>query len=125
MSAVSNTSNLSGMLSNAFLQLDRDKDRQLDRGEFAAFYEVLRPGIATDREGRPTRSQAQEFQRMDHNGDGRVGHDEMQSTGVLMPAELCDDSLKAMIDYLRRSDTVAATAAADLLSVAKGNSGRE
>lgn len=125
MTAVAGATPLSTLLSKAFHQLDQDRDRQLDRAEFAAFYEVLRPGIATDKEGQPTVSQDQQFQRMDHDGNGRVSHDEMQSTGVLMPAELCDDSLAAMIDYLKRSDTVASSAAAALLSVDKDPTHRE
>lgn len=123
MTAIAQSQALSTMLTNAFQKLDRDQDRQLDRNEFAAFYEVLKPGIAHDKHGKPTVSQAQQFQRMDHDGNGQVSHEEMSTTGVLMPAELTDDSLAAMIDHLKRSASAAATAAAALLAENKSEPG--
>jgi len=94
------------MLGNAFDKLDQDRSGGLDRSEFKAMYEVLKPGLAEDEDGKKTVSQSEEFSKMDHNSDGQVSKDEMQTTGVLMPADLTDDSLTSMIKYLNLLNTV-------------------
>lgn len=104
------------MLSNAFNKLDQDQSKGLDRGEFKALYEMLKPGIAADKDGNLLVSEGEEFKRMDHNVDGQVSNTEMQTTGVLMPANLTDDSLSSMIEYLKHLDTFSARSAVSLLS---------
>ena len=52
---------------------------------------------------------------MDHDGDGLVSREEMNTTPLLMPAGLCDPTLKSMLDYLRlKGDPDALEAAAIL-----------
>ncbi|MGA0610842.1 EF-hand domain-containing protein [Caldimonas sp. KR1-144] len=114
-SAVGGPSSLPSMLGKAFDKIDVDSDRRMSRDEFKAFYEILKPGIATDEDGRHLVSEAASFERMDHDRDGSITREEMVSTGVLMPAELCDDSLAAMMSYLRTRGTESADAAACLL----------
>jgi hypothetical protein len=116
MTTIGRTDPLASMLGNAFDKLDQDQDKNLDRSEFKALYEMLKPGIAEDRNGVKQFSAEAEFDRMDHNADGRVSKDEMSTTGVLMPADLTDDSLNAMIKYLNALNTVQAKSAASLLS---------
>jgi Ca2+-binding EF-hand superfamily protein len=107
---------LSSMLDNAFTKFDRNKDGKLDTEEFRPFYEILKPGIALDKDKKPTISE-QEYQgRMDHNSDGGVTRTEMQSTGVLMPASLTDDSLNSMMQYLLKQQIASAQAAAGILA---------
>jgi hypothetical protein len=56
---------------------------------------------------------------MDHDRDGMVSQEEMNTPGLLMPADLCDPSLTSMLDYLRlRQDPLALEAAAILAEVA-------
>ena len=116
MTTIANGPNpLASMLDNAFSKLDRDKDGKLDGEEFQSFYEVLKAGVAVDDKGRPTVS-AQDFRdRMDTDADGSVTLTEMQATGVLMPAELTDESLHPMVDYLLAQATGNAALAASRL----------
>jgi Ca2+-binding EF-hand superfamily protein len=113
MTSVSSSRNaLSAMLGVAFNKMDRNKDGALDADEFGSFNEVLKPGIATDENGRPS---VDYFSRMDQDADGEVTQQEMHSTGVLMPASLTDPTLGKMWDYLSRKGDAAAQAAADLI----------
>ncbi|HJS14692.1 MAG TPA: EF-hand domain-containing protein [Rheinheimera sp.] len=89
---------LSRMLNKAFGKMDENKDNQLDQNEFSKFNEILKPGIAQDAKGNPTTDY---WQRMDHDQDGVVTREEMNSTGVLMPSALCGDDMSAMIKYLK------------------------
>ena len=91
MTTINNASPLSQMLNNAFEKFDKDRDGKLNSDEFKTFNEILKPGIATDEKGKPTVDYSE---RMDHDSDGLVSQDEMNSTGLLMPADLCDPSLK-------------------------------
>ena len=116
MTAINTSNPLTKMLNNAFSKLDRDHSGSLDKGEFGSLYEILKPGIATDKSGKLLVSEAQEFQRMDHNADGKVSQSELDTTDVLMPASLTDDSLGAMLEHLKLLDTISARAAASLLS---------
>ncbi len=112
MTTINNASPLSQMLNKAFEKLDRDGDGKLNSEEFKTFNEILKPGIATDDHGTPTIDYSEP---MDHDGDGLVSQDEMNSTGLLMPAELCDPSLKSMLDYLLLKVDPSAIEAAALL----------
>jgi Ca2+-binding EF-hand superfamily protein len=112
MTSVTSKSPLSAMLGNAFNKYDRNKDGALDSDEFRSFNEILKPGIATDENGKPT---IDYDSVMDHDGDGMVTEDEMQSTGVLMPAYLTDPTLDKMWQYLSTRSDRDATAAADIL----------
>jgi Ca2+-binding EF-hand superfamily protein len=116
MSAVNSDNRLSAMLDNAFAKVDRNKDGQLDAQEYKSFYEVLRAGIAVDQNDVAKISDGEYFQRMDHNADGGVTREEMQSTPVLMRADLCDPSLDAMIGWLKDQSTAAASLAARYLA---------
>jgi hypothetical protein len=58
---------------------DKDGDRKLNSDEFKTFNEILKPGIATDEQGKPTVDYSE---RMDHDGDGLVSQDEMNTTGL-------------------------------------------
>jgi hypothetical protein len=107
---------LSTMLDTAFTKFDRNKDGKLDTTEFQSFYEILKPGIAVDENNKPKISVDAEFKRMDHNGDGGVIREEMQTTGILMPAKLSSDgSLNAMLEYLQQQTSESALMAAKLL----------
>ncbi len=112
MTTINNASPLSQMPNNAFGKFDRDGDGKLNFDEFKAFNEIVKPGIATDEKGKPTIDYSE---RMDHDGDGLVSQDEMNATGVLMPADLCDPSLKSMLDFLLLKADPLAIEAASLL----------
>lgn len=116
MTTISTANPLANMLGNAFNKLDQDQSEGLDRTEFRNLYEILKPGIASDKDGKLLVSEGEEFKRMDHNADGQVSSTEMQTTGVLMPARLTDDLLNAMIEYLKLLDTFSAKSAASILS---------
>lgn len=108
-----NSTPLSQMLNNAYTKCDRDGDSKLNSEEFANFNEVLSPGVKLDDNGKSTVDMKA---RMDHDGDGNVDREEMNTTGVLMPADLCDPGLKSMINYLHlKGDSSALAAAAVLL----------
>ncbi len=115
MTSIGNSTPLSQMLNNAFAKFDRDGDGKLNSDEFKKFNEILKPSIAVDDSGTPTIDYGE---RMDHDGSGMVSQEEMNTTGLLMPADLCDPSLKSMLDYLRlRQDPIALEAAAILVEV--------
>jgi Ca2+-binding EF-hand superfamily protein len=116
MTAINTSNPLTKMLNNAFSKLDRDQSGSLNRVEFGSLYEVLKPGIAIDKSGKLLVSEAQEFQRMDHNSEGKVSLRELDTTDVLMPANLTDDSVGAMPQHLKLLDTISAREAASLLS---------
>ncbi len=99
-------------LPNAFGKFDKDGDGKLNSDEFKAFNEILKPGVATDEQGQPTVDYSE---RMDHDDAGLIGQDEMNTTGVLVPADLCDPSLKSMLDYLLLKADPLAIEAATLL----------
>nr|WP_210300787.1 EF-hand domain-containing protein [Rhizobium rhizoryzae] len=101
------------MLNKAFEKLDRDGDGKLNGDEFKTFNELLKPGIAVNKEGKPT---VDYKERMDHDDDGWVSQDEMNSTPLLMPADLCDPSLKSMLDYLLLKADPSAIEAARLVT---------
>jgi Ca2+-binding EF-hand superfamily protein len=103
---------LSQMLNNAFSKFDRDGDDKLNSQEFANFNEVLKPGIAVDETGKPTVDMKD---RMDHDSDGFVDREEMNTTGVLMPSGLCDPGLKSMLSYLQLQTGASALQAAKIL----------
>ena len=105
MTSINNTTPLSQMLNNAFAKFDRDGDGKLDSDEFRTFNEILKPGIATDEQGDPTVDYSERM--------GHVSQNEINTTGLLMPAALCDPSLKSMLDdLLLRADPSALEAAA-------------
>lgn len=57
-------------------------------------------------------------QKLDHNGDGAVDLDEMNSTGILMPANMCDTDFSSLLGYLRaKADDPAALQAAAILGM--------
>ena len=112
MTTINNASPLSQMLNKAFEKFDRDGDGKLNADEFKKFNEILKPGIAVDKEGKPTIDYSE---RMDHDGDKLISQDEMNSTPLLMPADLCDPSLKSMLDYLLLKNDPLAIEAASLL----------
>lgn len=118
MNSVSFNNPIASMLDKAFSKFDRNKDEKLDATEFQSLYEMLRTGIAVDQsDGHPLISDAAYFNRMDQNADGGVTRAEMQSTSMLIPAELsADGSLDAMIEFLRTQATAAALLAAQYLS---------
>lgn len=111
-SPTSNSTPLSQMLNNAFAKFDRDGDGKLNADEFNEFNEILKPGIAIDDSGKPTINYNK---RMDHDDDGMISQEEMNTTGLLMPADLCDPSLKSMLNYLRLKDDSLALEAAAIL----------
>jgi Ca2+-binding EF-hand superfamily protein len=114
---VNPSSSLPNLLAQAFQRVDASGDGKLNREDFSSFYEVLKAGIAVDGEGTPQISETEYFERMDHNRDGVVEESEMQSTGVLMPAELTSgDSLNALIQHLLEQATKKSTEVAMLLS---------
>lgn len=101
---------LSQMLNNAFGKFERDGDGKLNSDEFTTFNEILKPGIDTDEQGKPTIDYSE---RMEHDGDRLIIQDEMNSKGVLMPADLGDPSLKSVLAYLLlKADPLAIEAAA-------------
>jgi len=108
---------LSQMLNKAFTAFDRDRDGKLNTDEFKNFNEILKPGIAVDSHGKPTIDFSE---RMDHDGDGLVSQDEMNTTPLLMPAGLCDPSLTSMLDYLRLKGDPDALEAAAILAQERG-----
>jgi Ca2+-binding EF-hand superfamily protein len=112
MTSTSTATQLSQMLNNAFTKFDRDGDDKLNSEEFANFNEVLKPGLKLDDKGNPT---VDMNEKMDHDRDGFVSRDEMDSTGVLMPANLTDSTLKSMLDYLHLQVDPAALQAAAIL----------
>ncbi|SOC90315.1 EF-hand domain pair [Rhizobium sp. AN5] len=112
MTTINNASPLSQMLNNEFAKFDKDGDGKLNSDEFKTFNEILKPGIALDEQGKPTVDYSE---RMDHDGDGMVSQDEMNTTGLLMPAALCDPTLKSMLEYLLLSADPPALEAAALL----------
>ena len=116
MSTIDPNDRMSTMLDNVFTRIDRNQDKKLDAEEYKSFYEVLRNGIALDKNNQPVVTDRQFFERMDHNGDGGVTSEEMHSTNFLMRADLCDPSLDNMIAWLREQSTEAATLAAQLLA---------
>lgn len=116
MSTIDPNDRMSTMLENAFTRIDRNQDKKLDAEEYKSFYEILRNGIAMDKDNQPVITDKQFFERMDHNGDGGVTSEEMHSTPFLMRADLCDPSLDNMIAWLREQSTEAATLAAQLLA---------
>jgi hypothetical protein len=116
MSTIDPNNRMETMLDNAFSRFDRNQDKKLDKEEYTSFYEILRNGIAMDKDNKPVISTEQFFERMDHNGDASVSNEEMHNTGFLMRADLCDPSLDNMIQWLREQSTEAATLAAQLLA---------
>ena len=113
MTSVTSKNPLSTMLDNDFSKFDRNNDDALDSEEFQSFNEILKPGIALDANGKPTTDYSI---RMDHNSDCMITRQEMETTGVLMPASLTDPTLGKMWDYLSaRTDDPAAQAAAAIL----------
>lgn len=112
LTSVGSSNPLTGMLNNAFSKFDRNGDGKLNAEEFRNFNEVLKPGIALDKDERPTVDYST---AMDRDADTMITRDEMNSTGVLMPAKLTDDSLEAMFNYLlAKADSSALAAAAAL-----------
>lgn len=111
---------LSQMLNNAFTKFDRDGDDKLNSEEFANFNEVLKPGLKLDESGNPT---VDMNAKMDRDGNGFVDRAEMGSTGVLMPANLTDTTLKSMLDYLHLQIDPAALQAAAILEESPDKNG--
>jgi Ca2+-binding EF-hand superfamily protein len=103
---------LSSMLDKAFLKFDKNGDGKLDQSEFAGFNEILKPGNALDDNGKPKTDYSK---LMDKNGDGSITQDEMDHTGVLMPASLTSDNFANMVSYLKAEGTTASLDAAALL----------
>ncbi|MBB3176358.1 EF-hand domain-containing protein [Variovorax sp. Sphag1AA] len=116
MTTVANANPLTRMLESAFTKFDRDKDGKLNAEEFGAFYEILKPGIALDEKGKPAISEQEYRSQMDGNSDGEVTLSEMEGTGVLMPANLTDESLDSMVQYLLAQMTTSASSAAGMLA---------
>jgi Ca2+-binding EF-hand superfamily protein len=100
------------MLNNAFSKFDRNGDGKLNAEEFRNFNEILKPGIALDKDGRPTIDYST---AMDRDADTMITRDEMNSTGVLMPGKLTDVSLEPMFNYLLAKAGSSALAAAAAL----------
>lgn len=113
---MTSVNSLTTMLDQAFAKFDRNHDGQLDSLEFKPFYEILKPGIAVDQSQKPLVDTQAFFDRMDKNADGAVTQPEMQSTGILMPADLTDSSLHAMLDYMKQQTSEQAQAAAKILA---------
>ena len=116
MNSIDRTNPLANMLSNAFDKFDQDRDGKLNTAEFSSFYEILKPGIGYDANNSMSISCEQYQDRMDHDGDQGVSKDEMLTTTVLMPAELTDESLDAMVQYLLASKDPKSVAAAAILA---------
>ncbi|WP_246727206.1 EF-hand domain-containing protein [Rhizobium leguminosarum] len=114
----STATQLSQMLNNAFTKFDRDGDDRLNSEEFSNFNEVLKPGLKLDDRGIPT---VDMNAKMDPDGDGFIDRAEMGSTGVLMPANLTDSTLKSMLDYLHLQVDPAALQAAAILEEGSDN----
>ncbi|MDX0425086.1 EF-hand domain-containing protein [Sinorhizobium medicae] len=119
MTVVADASPLSQMLNKAFAKFDRDGNNKLTGDELNNFDQILRPGVALDDNGRPTVDMKQ---KLDHNGDGAVDLDEMNSTGILMPANMCDTDFSSLLGYLRaKADDPAALQAAAILGMNDNN----
>ena len=116
MSEIDSTNVVQTMLRSAFTRLDANASKSLDKGEFKAMYEMLLPGTAVDRNGKPKVSLDDAFARMDHNHDGQITQNEMDTTPVALPADVCDESLQHMIQYLLTKGTKSSVDAAALLS---------
>ncbi|MDX0684421.1 hypothetical protein GOD51_20930 [Sinorhizobium medicae] len=115
MTVVADASPLSQMLNKAFAKFDRDGNNKLSGDELNNFDQILRPGVALDDNGRPTVDMKQ---KLDHNGDGAVDLDEMNSTGILMPANMCDTDFSSLLGYLcAKADDPAALQAAAILGM--------
>ncbi|WP_426239489.1 EF-hand domain-containing protein [Pararhizobium sp. DWP1-1-3] len=80
-------------MNNAFAKFDKDGDGKLNADEFKKFNEILKPGMALDDTGQPA---VYYSERMDHDGDGEVSQDEMNTTGVLMPSRLTDSNFRSI-----------------------------
>lgn len=115
MTPVARSNPLANMLDNAFKKFDQDKDGKLNSAEYQSFYEVLRPGIATN-DNKPVVGVQESMARMDADADGGVSREEVQNAGVLMPAELTDESLEATLQHLLEQSTYSAQAAAQFLA---------
>lgn len=115
MTPVARSNPLASMLDNAFKKFDQNKDGKLNSTEYQSFYEVLRPGIATN-DNKPVVGVQESMARIDANADGGVSREEVQNAGVLMPAELTDESLDAMLQHLLEQSTYSAQAAAQILA---------
>lgn len=114
MTTASDTSPLAQMLNNAFTKFDRNGDNKLTGEELENFNQILMPGVAVDDNGR---SKVDMKQRLDHDSDGAVGRDEVNSTGILMPAEMSDPSLTSLLNYLHAKNDPAALQAAAILEL--------
>jgi len=112
MTVAADASPLSQMLNKAFAKFDRDGDSKLTGDELNNFDQILKPGVALDDNGRAAVDMKQ---KLDYNGDGAVDLDEMNSTGILMPASMCDTDF---FGYLRaKTDDPAALQAAAILEL--------
>ncbi|MFP3547250.1 hypothetical protein SB748_27945 [Rhizobium sp. SIMBA_035] len=120
MTSATISTQLSQMLDNAFTKFDRDRDDKLNSEEFANFNEVLKPGLKLDDRGNPS---VDMNAKMDHDGNGFVDRVEMGSTGILMPANLTDSTLKSMLDYLHLQVDPAALQAAAILEEGSDKNG--
>ncbi|WP_434729553.1 EF-hand domain-containing protein [Rhizobium binae] len=115
MTVAADASPLSQMLNKAFAKFDRDGDSKLTGDELNNFDQILKPGVALDDHGRATVDMKQ---KLDYNGDGAVDLDEMNSTGILMPASMCDTDFSSLLGYLRaKTDDPAALQAAAILEL--------
>jgi Ca2+-binding EF-hand superfamily protein len=106
------TNTLTNMLDRAFIKFDQNSDGKLNSEEFASFNEILKPGTATDANGKPL---VDYHQRIDTDNDGDISQGEMHNAGVLMPADLTSDSFSSMIKYLTLKGDPEALAAAAIL----------
>ncbi|ASP99397.1 hypothetical protein CN065_14095 [Sinorhizobium meliloti] len=116
--SATDTSPLSQMLNKAFAKFDRDGDGKLKSDELDNFDQLLRPGVALDDNGRPTVDMKQ---KLDHNGDGAVDQGEMNSTGILMPADLSSTDFTSLLGYLHAKTDPAALQAAAILELPDAN----
>jgi hypothetical protein len=112
---IASTSALPRMLGKVFDAVDSDKSGTLDRDEFKSLYEVLKAGIAVDKDKKPVIDAEQYFGKIDTNGSNGVTKEELLGASVLMPANLTDESLKPLISYLLNQQSVAANMTATLL----------
>jgi Ca2+-binding EF-hand superfamily protein len=115
MTVSADASPLSQLLNKAFAKFDRNGDSKLTGTELDNFDQILRPGVALDDNGGPTVDMKQ---KLDHDGDGAVDLDEMNSTGILMPASMCDTDFSSLLGYLHaKTDDPAALQAAAILEL--------
>lgn len=114
MATAADTSPLTQMLNKAFTKFDRNGDNKLTGQELENFDQILMPGVVVDDNGRP---KVDMKQRLDHNADGAVERDEMNSTGILMPAEMSDPTLNSLLNYLHARNDPAALQAAAILEL--------